>query len=126
MGNRKYLQNLYTYSNLNSGLYKSKNKSKSPRLSNDTNITRTKKITPTSSPISSSYQSPAKKTSSLQKSTKNKTSNIRSQNKNSSSLMTSKNQVSKVSQNHIKNDSQIPRKKSPRRKSPSFMVPTGY
>lgn len=116
----------YTYSNLNSGLYKSKNKSKSPRLSNDTNITRTKKITPTSSPISSSYQSPAKKTSSLQKSTKNKTSNIRSQNKNSSSLMTSKNQVSKVSQNHIKNDSQIPRKKSPRRKSPSFMVPTGY
>lgn len=108
----------YTYSNLNSNLYKSKNKGKSP----SNNIPKNKNTV--SSSVASPTQSRVKKTTSLLKSTKNQIPSTRTT-KNQSSLVTSTN-IQMHSQNRSKNDSQIPRKKSPRKKSPSYMVSPGY
>ena len=111
----------YTYSNLNSSLYKSKNKSKSPRLGAENNIIN-KNTDSIHSIGSSPSQTRTKKTTSQRKPTKNKVSSARTDPKNHSSLITTVNH----SMTHTKNNSQIPKKKSPRRKSPSCMIPSGY
>lgn len=106
----------YNYSNLNSNLYRSKNKGKSPSNS----ISKSKNVTSLST--SSPTQSRVKQTASLLRSTKSKAPTARSSNSHHSSIMTSTNQA----QNRTKNDTQVPRRKSPRRKSPSYMVSPGY